>query len=82
MNKQKYDILETILKETYINQRSIAELTGYSLGKVNTAVRDLQENGYLSPDMQPTVKCKEEILEKNRAMQLFWRRESGCVWFR
>lgn len=64
MNKQKYDILETILTENYINQRSISEMTGYSLGKVNTALKELQEENYLSAEMQPTEKCREEILQK------------------
>lgn len=64
MNKQNYDILEAVLKESYMNQRSISETTGFSLGKVNRVLKELQEEGYLSSDMQPTEKCKEEISAK------------------
>lgn len=57
MNKQEADILRTIIDERAANQRTLAELSGHSLGVVNRSVRVLTEAGYLSAELQPTEKA-------------------------
>ena len=47
MNIQQYDIMNILAVERYENQRILAEKTGYSLGKVNSSVKSLKENGAL-----------------------------------
>lgn len=61
MNKQESDIMNALLKEPYINQRILAELSGHSLGIVNKALKGLRENGYLDDTMKPTLKAYAEI---------------------
>lgn len=58
MNKQSFDVLKIIVKAGYSNQRIIAEETGYSLGVVNKAIKELLENDYLNSDMCITNKAK------------------------
>lgn len=50
MNIQEYDILNTLLEEPYVNQRYLAERSGYSLGKVNQSLKALVKEGYLEPE--------------------------------
>lgn len=64
MNKQKSDILTTILKESYINQRVLAEMSGHSLGVVNRSLKELVKEGYLDESIQLTEKAMTEIKEK------------------
>ena len=45
MNLQEADILQTLIKESFINQRILAETSGHSLGVVN---KSLKKN----PDLQ------------------------------
>lgn len=61
MNIQQYDIMNILAVERYENQRILAEKTGYSLGKVNSSVKSLKENGYLDEDMQLTEKAEKEF---------------------
>lgn len=61
MNIRQYDILRTLFEESYVNQRILAETTGYSLGTVNHAVNELKKDGYLDAEMKPTLKAREEI---------------------
>lgn len=64
MNIQEYDVLNCIEKEAYTNQRILSELTGYSLGKVNSSVKKLVDEGYLNEEMRCTDKAYEESLRK------------------
>jgi len=64
MNIYEYDVLNTIIKEGYTNQRRIAEITNYSLGRVNTAIHILIEEGYLDEKFNLTDKALSEIHRK------------------
>ena len=50
MNKQEFDLLITLKKSTFVNQRALAKDSGYSLGLVNSALKNLVEAGYLTAD--------------------------------
>ena len=47
MNKQESDILQSLRINPFINQRILAEITGYSLGVVNKSLKQLIKTGYL-----------------------------------
>ncbi len=64
MNKRNSDILNTLLSEPYINQRLLSESSGHSLGAVNQAVKELENEGYIDGSMTPTEKARRES-EKN-----------------
>ena len=61
MNKIALDLLNTLASTAYANQRTLAETSGYALGTVNKAMRELEAGGYLSPDAQLTEKAREEL---------------------
>lgn len=61
MNKQKKDILMILLNKGYVNQRILAELSGYSLGVVNRSMQELIREGYVNQDNRLTKKSIEEI---------------------
>lgn len=65
VNRLEKDILLTIVKKGYVNQRVLVEDTGYSLGTVNQSVKMLTEKGYLNGQMQSTQQTKAEIREKS-----------------
>lgn len=65
MNIQKYDIVKEILKHPKKKQRELAQATGYSVGKVNSSIKQLKEEGYLNSDMAITEKVREELEEKS-----------------
>ena len=50
MNRQEADILRTIVSEPFVNQRRLAENSGYSLGVTNKSLKTLCSNGYLDGD--------------------------------
>lgn len=60
MNKQESDVLKTLFKEPFINQRILAESSGHSLGVVNRSIKSLIHEGYLNDDIMPTEKAKLE----------------------
>lgn len=60
MNKIKYDIMNHLFQFSYINQRLIADFTGYSIGKVNQTLTELKEDGYLTEQYQLTEKALKE----------------------
>ena len=64
MNKQELDILRTIFREPFINQRILAEVSGHSLGVVNRSLKKLAAEGYLDEDLRPTDKARKEYQEK------------------
>ena len=45
MKIQEYEIMNEMMKHTYINQRELAEITGYSVGKVNLGSRSSRSGG-------------------------------------
>ena len=61
MNKQESDILNMILQYHYLNQRSLAEQCGFSLGIVNRSVKSLQGQGFLTINMELTPEAKIEM---------------------
>lgn len=64
MNIQKQDILNSLMKEPFINQRILAAQTGHSLGIVNRSVKELISEGYLDEEIRPTEKALNEAKEK------------------
>ena len=64
MNKQEYDILRTLFVEPFINQRILSEISGHSLGVVNRSIKHLINEGYLSENIQPTEKARQECNTK------------------
>ncbi len=64
MNLQEAGILRTLQNEAFVNQRLLAESTGYSLGVVNRSLRALAEEGYLDGEMRLTEKARAELQEK------------------
>lgn len=65
MNIIEKDIILHLTKASFTNQRILSEKTGYSLGKVNQSLRNLQEQGYLSAETSLTAKAFE-LLETHR----------------
>lgn len=65
MNRQEKDVLKVLLKDTYTNQRVLAEKSGYSLGTVNKCVKSLVVDGYLDEQMRLTDKAIKDIQEKS-----------------
>lgn len=61
MNVQELDILNAIRKNPKLNQREIANQSGYSLGFVNRVVKELQEKKWLSPTGELSEKAKTFI---------------------
>ena len=63
MNVQELDILNAIRKNPNVNQREIANQSGYSLGFVNRVVKELQEEKWLYPTGELSEKTKAFIKE-------------------
>lgn len=59
LTKQEADILQTLFKEPFINQRILSETSGHSLGVVNRALKNLIIKGYLDENEQLTSKARE-----------------------
>lgn len=57
MNKQEADILQILFTKSFINQRILSELSGYSLGTVNKSLHTLIQKDYLTEDIKPTKKA-------------------------
>ncbi|MEI3521719.1 MAG: NTP transferase domain-containing protein [Anaerosacchariphilus sp.] len=64
MNKQESDILNALIREPFINQRILAEVSGHSLGVVNRSVKELMAQGFVNEDVQPTEKALGEFRSK------------------
>lgn len=64
MNIQEFELLNIIFREGYMNQRVLSEKLGYSLGKVNSALKKLIDLGYLDADMHLTEKAETEAKQK------------------
>ena len=61
MNKYEADVLKTLYLEPFINQRVLADLSGYSLGVVNRSLKSLITKGYLDEQIKLTSKAKAEM---------------------
>lgn len=64
MNKQESDLLLCLKNAPFVNQRTLAQASGYSLGLVNSALKGLIENGLLNPDYSLTENA-ESLFAKN-----------------
>ena len=64
MNKQESDILNTLLLESFVNQRILAEISGHSLGVVNRSLKELMKDKYLDEELRPTMKALTEFRQK------------------
>lgn len=64
MNIQEYDLMNILLQTPYTNQRTLSEQSGYSLGKVNSSLRQLIEKGYLDEEMHFEKKAAAEVERK------------------
>lgn len=67
MNKQESDILYSLYFKPFVNQRTLSEESGHSLGIVNKSIRELTANGYLDENIRLTDKAYREF--ENRAPQ-------------
>ncbi len=61
MNIQESDVLLSLFKEPFINQRIVSEQTGHSLGIVNRSIKNLISQNYLDELCQLTLKAKALI---------------------
>ena len=64
MNEQDFEILKKIDKDGNISQRTLAQKTGYSLGKINKSIKELCENKYINNSLELTEKS-EELFRRN-----------------
>ena len=58
MNVQDKTVLRTVITEGFVNQRTLAETTGYALGTVNRSLRTLTGEGMLTAEAEPTEKAR------------------------
>lgn len=65
MDKYNDDLLIQLKKKAFINQRILAENSGYSLGMVNRGLKELVGEGYLTENMLLTEKANQ-LLEANK----------------
>lgn len=61
ISKQALDILLSLNRERYTNQRELAEKSGLSLGFVNKSLKLLEEKGLIGKTCVPTAKAKSLI---------------------
>lgn len=61
MNIQELDVMNSIKNSVFINQRTLAEETGHSLGIINRSLKSLCREGYLNGDMELTEKAQKEF---------------------
>jgi len=64
MNYYESDILNSLFKTPFVNQKLLSEVSGHSVGVVNRSLKSLTEQGYLNPDMTLSEKAFREIREK------------------
>lgn len=68
MNVIESNVLRTIIQHQYTNQREVAELSGYSLGSVNRAIKGLLSKGMIDEhgDLTPlAMQLKERNTPQN-----------------
>lgn len=64
MNTYEKDILIKLNEDKYINQRILAQKTGYSLGTVNQTLKLLTKTGYIDELAMLTSKAQNEFEDK------------------
>lgn len=64
MNIQEYDLMNVIKENKNLNQRVLAELSGYSLGKVNTSIKSLIQEDIIDEQYNLTKRAEEIFEEK------------------
>ena len=64
MNAIHYAVLCTMSAEPFVNQRLLAERSGHSLGAVNSALRALIAEGFLTDDFKLTDKASDALAER------------------
>lgn len=64
MNKICLDILLSLTREAFVNQRVLSERCGYSLGIVNNSIKILRKEGWLNSCMELTEKARSLISER------------------
>lgn len=65
MNIQSKDILKILNNEAFVNQRILAETSGYSLGTVNSSLKELVKDDYLNHKFNLTLKAIDLIKENS-----------------
>ena len=64
MNKQENDILLILNEHSYSGQRSLAKLSGYSLGMINKSLKSLVDQGYLDSEVRLTARAKNMLKQR------------------
>lgn len=64
MNIQEYDLMNVIKENKNLNQRVLAKLSGYSLGKVNTSIKSLIQEDIIDEQYNLTKRAEEIFEEK------------------
>ena len=64
MNIQDADLLGTLQREPFANQRLLAESSGYSIGVVNRSLKTLTQEGYLDKEAKLTAKARNTFKKK------------------
>jgi len=64
VNRQESDIISVLIKDSGVNQRMLAKVTGHSLGVVNRSIKSLTKAGYLSEQGTITTKTQKLIADK------------------
>lgn len=65
MNRKELDVLLELKNNSNVNQRLIAENTGYSLGQVNISIKYLIDNEYIDADYRLLEKAIELFLDNS-----------------
>ena len=65
MNIQSKDILKILNNEAFVNQRILAETSGFSLGTVNSSLKELIKDGYLNDKFNLTLKAIDLIKDNS-----------------
>lgn len=63
MNIREYDILRTLKEIPCINQRDLAESSGYSLGAVNKSLKILIKENYINSEYLLLEKAVDEFVK-------------------
>ena len=67
LKMQEVEILRILHKERYINQRKLADISGYSVGYVNKSLKSLLELGLLEPDMSLSESAHQLFVQRRPA---------------
>lgn len=65
MNVCECDVLKILKRKGYLNQRVLADDSGYSVGAINNALKNLTLQGFIDKEYQPTDKADAEFNSKS-----------------